>query len=554
MWENETIVLVTSLKKRILGGEKKAVFSRISTDNAIPPFIKALFQSKVEKYIKTESPFSLQPTTHFDLKPDDLEGMKSRFTDVLREAAVFPADEVDDILKEALVLRLDYLIKPSDTMRRLLFDEGNDVSISKMEMVLDPYTKLLPYAERLLKECRRLGHNNIEMDEYGKIVMDLFGQMLNGESVKVVLHDFSVLTDFLSETKGEEMTRVDGDVMQEFLADRNLWNFRRALDIELKLGKVDFDAVDLEMTMKRYLEMKAEFGEEESADKADSQARAAAPAPEIIEEQKEDMTDSWDLNDAIAESQELVENSVAMPEMDVVTPESIPEPTDSSDELTDEMTDETNEEVESAPEIDGLPEDNTYVDPEPATVAEVEEAADSKPEPEAETEVETVSEDPVLNFDEDNSEESETTFSDTDSMALPTEEELTEDENLEEKKQPASQMRIIRRTQSDSADEDNSTSVQESFEADSSANLLGLKSLIDDRTQKVFVKKLFDGDKENYQNLLEKLEEAESWRVAKILIDNELFKRDVDPFSREAIKLVDIVYSRYYPEEGVGGV
>ena len=53
--------------------------------------------------------------------------------------------------------------------------------------------------------------------------------------------------------------------------------------------------------------------------------------------------------------------------------------------------------------------------------------------------------------------------------------------------------------------------------------------------------------------MVNKLEEAESWRVAKILIDNELFKRDVDPFSREAIKLVDTVYTHYYPEEGVGG-
>jgi hypothetical protein len=50
-----------------------------------------------------------------------------------------------------------------------------------------------------------------------------------------------------------------------------------------------------------------------------------------------------------------------------------------------------------------------------------------------------------------------------------------------------------------------------------------------------------------------KLDLAESWRAAKVLIDNELYKRDVDPFSREAIKLVDMVYSRYYPEEGVGG-
>jgi hypothetical protein len=79
------------------------------------------------------------------------------------------------------------------------------------------------------------------------------------------------------------------------------------------------------------------------------------------------------------------------------------------------------------------------------------------------------------------------------------------------------------------------------------------RELIDEKTEKVFIKKLFGGDGDAYGKLIQKLDESESWRVAKILIDNELFKRDVDPFSREAIKLVDLIYSRYYPEEGVGG-
>jgi len=81
----------------------------------------------------------------------------------------------------------------------------------------------------------------------------------------------------------------------------------------------------------------------------------------------------------------------------------------------------------------------------------------------------------------------------------------------------------------------------------------GLKNFIDSKTEKAFVKKLFGGDAAAYELLLGKLNEAESWREAKILIDNELFKRDVDPFSREAIKLVDLAYNHYYPEEGLGG-
>ncbi|NQT24922.1 hypothetical protein HQ585_06190, partial [candidate division KSB1 bacterium] len=124
-----------------------------------------------------------------------------------------------------------------------------------------------------------------------------------------------------------------------------------------------------------------------------------------------------------------------------------------------------------------------------------------------------------------------------------------EPEAEQETKQPQKQMRIIRRDQNEDLVEADALEPAAQIQDE----LLGLGSLIDERTEKIFVKKLFDGDKKSYTQLLSKLEEAESWRVAKILIDNELFKRDVDPFSREAIKLVDLVYSRYYPEEGVGG-
>ena len=106
-------------------------------------------------------------------------------------------------------------------------------------------------------------------------------------------------------------------------------------------------------------------------------------------------------------------------------------------------------------------------------------------------------------------------------------------------------MRIIRREKDEQP--------VEAKENKDESDLKGLQSLVDERTEKLFIKKLFNGDNEAYNSLFEKLNEAESWRVAKILIDNELFKRDVDPFSREAIKLVDLVYSRYYPEEGIGG-
>jgi len=452
MWENETVVLVVSLKKRIMGGTEKVRFGRIAADNAIPPFIKVLFRNRVEEYLISESPLSFKSTPHFDLKPDDIEGLKGQILDVFRETAFFRHEEVEEILREALVLRLDYLVKPVWTMRRLLFEKKDRVALPDLEKRLDPFSKVLPYAEQIIKECRRLGYTEIEKDEYPRLVLDVVQKMEGKDPVKLVLHDFSMLTDFLSETKGEEIGRVEGGVLKEFLEDRSMTPFRKALDVEMKLGKEDFDAVDLEMTLKRYLQLRETFGAEE-------------PAP-------------------VAQKIEPPVKRVAIPE-----PEPLPA-------LLDEP-----------PKLDEAWDLDSVLGEETPLLA-----------------IEAEKEEPVV----------------------------------EEKPKAKKPMRIIRREQKEEEALEGET--LESIDAElisdkpeAFTKRSAFKTLIDEKTEKVFVKKLFGGDGDAYMKMIQKLEEAESWRVAKILIDNELFKRDVDPFSREAIKLVDLIYSRYYPEENVGG-
>ena len=451
MWENETVVLVTSLKKRILDSKERVRFREISEDDGVPTFIKTLFKNRVETYIQKESPLTIQSTPHFDLKPDDLENLKNRFLDVFREAAMFDDKEVETLLKEALVLRMNYLVKPSDTMRRMLFDNRDSVEISEVDAILVSFKKELPYAEDVLTECHKLGKTSVSAEDFGNIVTDVLHRSTADDPVKVVVRDVSALTDFLSETKGEEITRVEGNVLQDFLADRNLWGFRRALDVEMKLGRDDFDVVDLEVTLKRYLELKEEFSKD-----VDDHVIPPEDKEKVEKtEKKEETGESQDAVQTKAETLQIEEEKLDF------------------DEVLKERP--AQQEAEDAVGKAG-----------------------------------------------------------------------TEDE-------PKQPMRIIRRTQKkeEKPEEEHG---KRPTKADLAIEKKGLREFIDTKSEKVFVKKLFGGDKAEYEQLLNKLDEAESWRVAKILIDNELFKRDVDPFSREAIKLVDLVYGLYYPEEGVGGI
>ncbi len=77
-----------------------------------------------------------------------------------------------------------------------------------------------------------------------------------------------------------------------------------------------------------------------------------------------------------------------------------------------------------------------------------------------------------------------------------------------------------------------------------------LHSLIDDRSRKVFVKKLFGKDSEAYHFFVERLERTESWKEAKGILDRELSSRGLSPYSREAVRFSDILFGRYFSKGG----
>ncbi len=73
-----------------------------------------------------------------------------------------------------------------------------------------------------------------------------------------------------------------------------------------------------------------------------------------------------------------------------------------------------------------------------------------------------------------------------------------------------------------------------------------LRSLISHKDRKMFVKKLFANDRGAYHAFVDRLEGIDRWKDAKAVIDQELTRRQINPFSREAARLGDLVFNRYF--------
>jgi hypothetical protein len=71
-------------------------------------------------------------------------------------------------------------------------------------------------------------------------------------------------------------------------------------------------------------------------------------------------------------------------------------------------------------------------------------------------------------------------------------------------------------------------------------------TFIDKKDLKNFVRKLFDEDESAFMSFIGKIDKLEKWREAKQVIDCELEKRLLDPYGKEAVKLGDLVFSKYF--------
>jgi len=79
------------------------------------------------------------------------------------------------------------------------------------------------------------------------------------------------------------------------------------------------------------------------------------------------------------------------------------------------------------------------------------------------------------------------------------------------------------------------------------APLADFASSLDDGERKRFLKKLFHQDEPAFQTALSQMSAIASWKDASRFIDEIFIQNDINPYSSEAKRFIDIVYQKFYP-------
>jgi hypothetical protein len=77
---------------------------------------------------------------------------------------------------------------------------------------------------------------------------------------------------------------------------------------------------------------------------------------------------------------------------------------------------------------------------------------------------------------------------------------------------------------------------------------LNLASSINESDKKKFIRKIFQNDENIYDSALRSLSEMTSWKQASKFIDEIYIKHDIDPYSSEATRFIEIMFEQYHPK------
>jgi len=79
-------------------------------------------------------------------------------------------------------------------------------------------------------------------------------------------------------------------------------------------------------------------------------------------------------------------------------------------------------------------------------------------------------------------------------------------------------------------------------------------TLFDETEIRVFTRRIFRKDSVEFRNGLDRLNTAATWLEASLMLDQVFLENNVDPFSKEAIRFTNKIYSRYQLPSQPGGL
>ena len=498
-WEQEKEKLTLALTERLLRGREGMVFSELKNApiflargiGNVGEIVLALLRQQARQIIRQEKPLVLQSKRRFELDDNDIRGQLRRLRDLLAERLVFDKNELQAAITFAVRLQFDLLTKPHAALEQLIYSRSPRRRKADVAVILDGLDEKQPFVasvKNLLMESPDGPHTK---EEFAALCHRAESGV---QPIPAVIADLQAYQQFCASLGPASSARIDRQTVLRMLHERGLHEL--AENALPELAQQQWWAVtDIAPVLEHAL------------------AQPSLPIEPVTAPPVTEFELSRVLQDAAIQIDNLLAGA-ARKEND--TPEQRPEEAQTSLNLTD-ASDAT---------FAASPIPSNGKDDGAAAAAPVETQIEATPAPEgiAPSARVMVPEIPPP---------TESEFEEVDLQAMLQVEEATlpEPPKIVYNDRAAEEQQIITRA---------------SLEAQPPGPYPSITRLIDGKSRLAFIKKIFHKDLDAYLDFIEALEATQTWKEAKALLDGTFKQRKVNPYSKEAVQMSDLVFSRYF--------
>ncbi|MBL7959676.1 hypothetical protein JNL27_05485 [bacterium] len=459
----DTIIesVMAQLHMKINPSQSRWSYYELTRKNA-DEVIRKIFTMRYEEVFEDERKriLSTAESSRIQYTSDPVIKCVDELIDEHKKNFFIPKSDIEKIIKDTLLVRLEYIIMPLATIEKLLYQDVSARSVTDVVIKFREFEKFRYYPDALEKYAHAKNITHLTKGQLRLLIAEINQSLFGQGNPDNVLKLSALIMKEINDLQGNDTKSIDTDLLMKAFNDRTLRDYEVALNIEKELGSEQINIYGLRQVLNRFNILK-----EKNAVPSFAAEPAAVDKP-VIEKLK-------DTTDVIIEK--VLKNDESGELIDIhqiISQKTKKEPTDQL----------------KAPVVSENPKTN------PEMVLTRRKITTPKIEKASDVTGEFIREELVESFSDDTSAIKLTALKESDNLVL-------------------------------------------------------LQSLIMPKDEKIFMNTVFDNDKKDYNEFISSVNRTKTWKEAIAVLDETLAAAKVDPYCKEAIRLSDIVYTRYYPPE-----
>ncbi len=367
--------------------------------------------------------------------------------DELKKDFFIPKHDIEKILRDTLLVKLQFITMPLFTIEGVLFHEAAARGVEDIVSKFREFEKFRYYPDALEKYAHAKKISHLTRGQLRLLITEINQSLFGKDNLENVLKLCGLIMKEINDLQGKSSNSLEIEILMKAFSDRSLRDYEVALNIEKELGSDQINLYGLRQVLNRFSILKERKAVSTAKDEA------AAGTRTIADKQK-------DTTDAVIEKVLKQDESGELIDLNqILSSKRLKEPT-----------------VELKPPEPDIP----------ISMPAIEKASDVTGE--------FAGQELVRSFSDDTAEIQLTALKESDHLVL-------------------------------------------------------MQTLILPMDEKIILKSIFGDNGQVYKDFISTVNRAKTWREAIAALDDQLSANKVDPYSKEAIRLSDIVYTRYYPPE-----